>query len=127
MSSDLLDESRPDASERRRHPRFPAHQRLVGYLTSPRLPVHVRDVGLGGFCIETVEPLEPGVVQTVRFTTVDDWSAMLPARSLHCRPSVAADGTPRYATGFAFVDETKSLRTVQHLIEQVTSIKLYES
>jgi hypothetical protein len=125
--SDPLDEARPDASERRRHPRFPAHQRLVGYLTSPRLPVHVRDVGLGGFCVETVDPLEPGVVQTVRFTTADDWSAMLPARSLHCRPSVAADGTPRYATGFAFVDETKSLRTVQHLIEQVTSIKFYES
>src|SRR5579863_4263397 len=91
MASDPLDEARPDASERRRHPRFPAHQRLVGYLTSPRLPVHVRDVGLGGFCVETVDPLEPGVVQTVRFTTVDDWSAMLPARSLHCRPSVAAD------------------------------------
>ena len=127
MASDPLDEARPDASERRRHPRFPAHQRLVGYLTSPRLPVHVRDVGLGGFCVETVDPLEPDVVQTVRFTTVDDWSAMLPARSLHCRPSVAADGTPRYATGFAFVDETKSLRTVQHLIEQVTSIKLYET
>jgi hypothetical protein len=89
--------------------------------------VRVRDVGLGGFSVETVEPLDIGVVQTVRFTTVDDWSALLPARSMHCRPSVAADGSPRYATGFSFVDETKSLRTVQHLIEQVTSIKMYES
>jgi hypothetical protein len=116
-----------DDSERRRHPRFPAHERLVGHLTSPRLPVRVRDVGLGGFSVETVDPIETGVVQTVRFTTVDDWSALLPARSLHCRPSVASDGSPRYATGFAFVDEAKSLRTVQHLIEQVTSLKMYET
>jgi hypothetical protein len=116
-----------NGSERRRHQRFPAHERVVGHLTSPRLPVRVRDVGIGGFSVETVEPLDIGVTQTVRFTTVDDWSALLPARSLHCRPSVAADGTPRYATGFAFIDEAKSLRTVQHLIEQVTSMKLFES
>ncbi len=66
------------------------------------------------------------MVQTVRFTTIDDWSAVLPAKSLHCRPSIAADGTPRYATGFSFVDENKSRRTVEYLIEQVTSVKLFD-
>ncbi len=113
-------------SERRRFPRYPAHERVVGYLTAPRLPVRVRDIGLGGFSIETIDPLEAGVVQTVRFTTIDDWSAVLPAKSLHCRPSIAADGTPRYATGFSFVDENKSRRTVEYLIEQVTSVKLFD-
>jgi hypothetical protein len=114
--------------ERRRSPRFEVLGRVLGTLVSVDLPVRVRDVGLGGFSVETVEPLDTGVVHPVRFTAMDDWSAVLPATSLHCRPSVAPDGTPRYVTGFAFATQEAAgaARTIHDLITKVTSVRLFE-
>jgi hypothetical protein len=114
-------------SERRRHPRFGAAGRLAGHLLDQDLPVRVRDVGLGGFSIEIMAPLEPGVEHLVRFVSRDDWSTVLPARLSNCRPSCADDGSPLYVAGFAFLadDKPETKRTVQILIEKVTSVQLY--
>ena len=114
-------------SERRRHPRFGAAGRLAGHLLDHDLPVRVRDIGLGGFSIETMAPLEPGVEHRVRFVSRDDWSTVLAARISNCRPSCAEDGSPLYVAGFAFLadDRPETKRTVQILIEKVTSVQLY--
>ncbi len=117
----------PSFIERRRHPRFGVDGRLAGNLVDRDLPVRVRDIGLGGFSIETMAPLEPGIEHRVRFVSRDDWSAVLPARIANCRASCADDGSPRYVSGFAFLNGEKpeTRQTIQILIEKVTSVRLY--
>lgn len=114
--------------ERRQSPRFDALGRILGLLVAVDLPVRVRDVGLGGFSVETVEPLDVGGVLAVRFLTADDWVTDLQARSLHCRPSVATDGTPRYVTGFEFLrgQAADASGRVRELVAKVTSVELFD-
>lgn len=116
------------SEERRRTPRFEALGRLLGTLMPVDLPVRVRDVGLGGFSVETMEPIEAGDVHAVRFTAIDDWTAVLAAESLHCRPSVAADGSPRYVTGFSFVTEQvqDAAAIIRALVTKVTTAQIYD-
>ena len=82
---------------------------------------------MGGFSIETMAPLEAGVEHRVRFISRDDWSATLPATIANSRPSCADDGSPIYVSGFSFSaqDSPDVVRTVQILIEKVTSVQLY--
>jgi hypothetical protein len=103
--------------------------RVVGTLLSIDLPVRVRDVGFGGFAIETVDPVVPGQVHRVRLTTSDDWSAILDAQSLHCRPSCAADGSPRYVTGFSLItpEAPDTQRAIARVIESITSLQMYDA
>ena len=114
--------------DRRQSPRFEVLGRLLGTIVSFDLPVRVRDIGLGGFSVETVEPLDTGAVHPVRFTAIDDSVAVLPAQCLHCRPSVATDGSPRYVTGFAFDTDTApdTTQTITDLITKVTSVRLFD-
>ena len=122
-------ESRPmSQSERRRYPRFAASEKLAGHLLDADLPVRVRDIGLGGFSIETMEPLEAGTEHRVRFVSRDDWSTVLPATIANTRPSCADDGSPLFVSGFAFKkeDAPETKQTVQVLIEKVTSVRLYD-
>lgn len=113
--------------ERRKHPRFPTHGQLLGWVPAAQRPVAIRDIGFGGFATETVEPLPVGTVQSVRFTTKTDRSTVLQAKSLHSWPSCMQDGSPCYVTGFEFVvDPTDAQRDITMLIEQVTSIGLFD-
>lgn len=91
--------------------------------------MNVRDIGTGGFSIETMEPLEPGIEHRIRFVSRDDWSTVLPAKVSNCRPSCADDGSPLFVAGCAFLsdDKPETRRTVQILIEKVTSVQLYGS
>ena len=127
--SQVTSTSEPTGPDRRRYPRFDAAGRVVGMLLATKLPVRVRDVGFGGFAIETVDPIPSGEYQRVRLTTTDDWSTVLEAQSLHCRPSCAADGSPRYVTGFAFVSPTapETQRAVGRIIESITSLQIYDA
>ena len=114
-------------SERRRFPRFGAAGKLAALLVDQDLPVRVRDIGMGGFSVETMTPLETGVEHRVRFISRDDWSTTLPATIANSRPSCADDGSPLYVSGFSFSgqDSPEVMRTVQILIEKVTSVQLY--
>jgi hypothetical protein len=92
------------------------------------LPVRVRDIGLGGFSVETMQPLEAGGEHRVRFVSFDDYSATLPALVANCRPSCADDGAPLFVSGFAFLptDAPDTRRTVETLIEKAITVNLYE-
>ena len=116
-------------TERRRHPRFGAATKLAGHLLDQDLPVRVRDIGLGGFSIETVEPLEIGIEHRVRFVSHDDWSTVLLALCAYSRPSCLDDGSPIYVAGFSFTgeDRPETRQTIQILIEKVISVRLYET
>jgi hypothetical protein len=113
--------------ERRKHPRFAATGRLAGHLIEQDLPVRVRDIGLGGFSVETMAPLAAGGEYRVRFISEDDWSTVLPAKLANCRASCAEDGSPLYVAGFSFLDDKapETKRTVAVLVEKVTDVNLY--
>jgi len=111
--------------DRRESARFEVLGRVLGTIVAADLPVRVRDIGLGGFSIETVEPFDAGTEHNVRYPAMDDWSGVLPATSLHCRPSVAQDGTPRYVTGFAF-PAANAREAIVDLIAKVTSVRLFD-
>lgn len=115
-------------ADRRKFPRLPVRDRLLACLLESDRPVRIREIGFGGFATETVEPLPVKVVQKVRFTAKNDRTAELHARSLHCWPSCLNDGTPCYVTGFAFQpdEENEGRRIVKMLIEEVTSVGLYD-
>jgi len=117
-----------ESPERRRYPRFAASEKLAGHLLESDLPVRVRDIGMGGFSIETMEPLTAGTEHRVRFIARDDWSTVLPAKIANTRPSCADDGSPLFVSGFAFSsdDAPETQQTVQILIEKVTSVRLYD-
>lgn len=119
----------PTGPDRRRYPRFDATGRVVGTLLAIDLPVRVRDIGFGGFAIETVDPVTPGHVHKVRLTTVTDRSVVVEAKTLHCRPSCAPDGSPRYVTGLSFVspDSPETQRAVGAIIESVTSLQIHDA
>ena len=90
--------------------------------------MRVRDIGLGGFSIETVTPLETGGEHQIRFSATDAWSAVITALVANCRPSCADDGSPLFVSGLSFLpdDRPDSRRTVEILIEKVTSVQLYQ-
>ena len=111
-------------TDRRQHTRFLASDRLVGTLVAQDLPVRIRDVSSGGFSVETMEPVPTGATEPVRFTAADDWTAVLVATSLHCRPSVSTSGLPLFVTGFAFAEPEKVRPSIEMLLEKVTSVRL---
>ena len=113
--------------ERRKSPRLPVRGRLLACLLEADRPVRIREISLGGFATETVEPLPISVRHDVRFTARDDKSAVISAVSLHSWPSCLSDGTPCFVTGFEFRpdDPDKAQQTVRMLIEKVTAVGLY--
>jgi hypothetical protein len=117
----------PTPPNRRQSPRFDTLGRIVGHLPAVDLPVRIREIGFGGFSVETMEPLAAGGSHVVRFTARDDWSVELPARAVQCRPSCAPDGSPRFATGFAFEPHADSETAVKRMIETITSVRFFES
>jgi hypothetical protein len=119
----------PTGPDRRRYPRFDATGRVVGTLLTVDLPVRIRDIGFGGFAIETVDPVTPGQLHKVRLTTVDDRSVVVEAMTLHCRPSCAPDGSPRYVTGLSFTspESPETQRAVGLIIESVTSLQIHDA
>jgi hypothetical protein len=119
--------ARAREDERRVYPRFLVRNRLLGLFVATDRPVRIRDIGVGGFATETLEPLSTGTVEAVRLTTVADQSAVVRARGLHSWPSCGDDGLPCFVTGFSFVDldvpETR--RLVEALVGAVTSPALW--
>ena len=47
---------------RRKSPRFETLGRVLGHLIDADLPVRVREIGFGGFSIETIEPIPVDIV-----------------------------------------------------------------
>ncbi len=93
-------------------------------LVAQDLPVRIRDVSSGGFSVETMEPVPTGATEPVRFTAADDWTAILEAKSLHCRPSVSPNGLPLFVTGFVFADPDATAPSIVTLLEKVTSVRM---
>jgi hypothetical protein len=116
----------PTRPDRRASPRLDVNGRIQGELESLNLPVRVCEISLGGFSIETTDPVEPGL-QVMRFTQ-GPWSISLSAWSRHSRPFCGTDGEVRHVTGFEYADAQNpdTIQMIRALVERLTSVLLFE-
>jgi len=117
----------PDVVERRATPRLEVNGRIQGQLDESLMPVRVREIGLGGFSIESTAPIEDGL-HYVRFSANERWSISLSAWSRHSRPFCGTDGVVRHVTGFEFAaqDQPETRDLINALVERLTSVLMFE-
>jgi hypothetical protein len=96
--------------EKRRSPRVEVLGRLHGSVVALRMSVVVRDIGSGGFSIETSMPFPDRSVHQFRFSPADGPDVILSAESVHTLRVSPGDAAPRFLTGFAFACEDESSR-----------------
>jgi hypothetical protein len=95
--------------ERRRSTRLEVLGSLHGQLVPLRIALKIREVGFGGFSIETVFPLPVGAIHDFRFTLRNGSVVALSARVAHCRTDPRS--APRiYVIGLEFADDLASRR-----------------
>jgi hypothetical protein len=115
----------PEGSERRRSPRIDVNGRLRASVLVPAQDVVVRDLSLGGFLIEGDEAFAVDALHQFRVAGPnDEWTTILTARSVYCRPVEHPDGVTKYLTGFAFSfpHGREAWRCVHKLIDRETSV-----
>jgi hypothetical protein len=98
------------ASSRRRSPRAPVVVEIQGREVALDIAVRVRDVGLGGFAVESPLPFATGSKHTFQFWSSDGRTTMTTAECRHCTAEPPRHGQAVYVAGFAFI----SKRAGQH-------------
>ena len=81
----------------------------------------MRDLSLGGFSVESDEPLPSGV-HIVRIHEGERWSVTVTAESRHRQSSDLEDGRVRHVTGFEYADQSADTQqTLRILYERLAA------
>ena len=96
--------------ERRRAHRVEVLGQLHGHVVALKLPLVVRDIGSGGFSVETPVPFPIDSTHSFRFTTADGHEVRVKAESVRCLRVSPADAHPAYITGFEFVTSDRETK-----------------
>jgi PilZ domain len=114
--------------ERRRTPRIEILGQLYGEIVSVRTPITVREIGLGGFSVDTALALPVGAVHAFRLTPTEGAPVIVRARVVYSRAHEPAQDGTGYTSGLQFVDDSghHSRRSVASLIDQVTSVLSFD-
>ncbi len=96
-------------TDRRGGPRVEVLGSLHGQLVPLRVSVRVREIGFGGFSIESDVPLPLDAQQDFRFTLRQGNTVTIRARVVHCRGD-QRDDRMIYVVGLAFADELPARR-----------------
>ena len=108
-------------AERRQTPRLEVLDQLHGRLVALKVPLVVREIGPGGFSIESIVPFPPDSHHQFRFTAGTGDEIVAHAVVVHTRPA-GAGGTPaRYITGFVFGEGSETTRAAGRLLDAMTS------
>jgi hypothetical protein len=92
-----------------------------GTLVSLGMPVIVRDISLGGFSVESADPL-PGGLHIVRLQADERWSVTVTAASRHQRSTRSPDGSVRHVMGFEYEDQNADTQqTLRVLFERLAA------
>jgi hypothetical protein len=99
-----------------------------GQLVPMSVPLLVRNLGSGGFGVESAIDFPLDAVHRFRFTTPDGLEVIVSATARHCRPLKSSSGAPRFAAGFEFVEDGSSASddTVERLLEAATSVITFQ-
>jgi hypothetical protein len=92
----------------RRTPRIDVRHRLRARLVTLDRPVVMRDFSLGGFAVESDEPIPQGT-HIVRIQEGERWSVTVTAASRHGQTS--EDGT-RHVMGFQISDQSEDTKQI---------------
>ena len=107
--------------ELRRTPRIDVRTRLRGHLVLMDKPVIMRDFSLGGFSVESDEPLPTGT-HIVRIHEGERWSVTVTAESRHRQSSDLEDGNVRHVMGFEYSDQSPDTQqTIRVLFERLVA------
>jgi hypothetical protein len=109
--------------ERRETPRVLALGRLHGHVPGIRVPVHVRELSMGGFSVASARTFEIDDVHDVMLSLRDAKPVTLRSRVVYCRPEPVEHGEPVFVTGFALLDDESAevVEALGTLIDAVTS------
>lgn len=108
---------------RRRFPRIEVLGVVEGQRVPLDVPMQVRDLSQGGFSAESAVPFPPGTQHVFRFTALNRNEVSLKATVVHCRLARAdADGHYTYITGFEFLADEKSDKSIATIIDALASV-----
>ncbi len=108
-------------SELRRSPRIDVRERLRGHLVTLDRPVRLRDFSLGGFSVESDDPIPAGT-HIVRIQEAERWSVTVTAASRHRQSSDRDDGSIRHVMGFEYADQSADTQqTIRVLFERLAA------
>ena len=115
-------------TERRAACRLEVLDQLNGQLVSMNVPILVRELGAGGFSIESNVPFPIGAHHQFRFTTAAGLAIILEAAVVHSQPTRPAHGWKRYVTGFSFVHDAihDTARDIDILLDAMTAVLQFE-
>ena len=81
----------------------------------------MRDFSLGGFAVESDEPIPPGT-HIVRIQEGERWSVTVTAASRHEQTVEKADGPAKYVMGFEISDQSADTQqTIRVLFERLAA------
>jgi hypothetical protein len=110
--------------ERRHAPRLEVLDQLHGRLVSLNVSLVVRELGAGGFSVESTVPFPPGARHRFRFRIAGGGEVIVDAVGVHSRSIRASDDEDRYITGFAFCQDgnPEAARAVATLLNAMNSV-----
>lgn len=111
-------------AERRHAPRLEVLEQLHGQLVSVNVPLVVRELGTGGFSVESSVPFPPGARHRFRFTIAGSGEVLIDAIAAHSRSARVTRGPDRYISGFTFWDDgnPETARAIDVLLDAITSV-----
>ncbi len=112
--------------EGRRTPRLQVSGQIRGHLVALDQPVHVTEIGLEGFRIESGVELAAGDVHEFRFSLRDGSVVFARAIVVHTHRHSTGAGGVVHVAGLAFLDETWRGRSTGDLIDDITSSISFE-
>jgi hypothetical protein len=128
MSESEFLRSTARAQSRRRGPRIEVLGQFHGQFVPTELPLLIRNLGAGGFGIESSIAFPVGTVQKFRFTTVSGIAIVVSAEVKHCHAVQGGDAPDRYRAGLSFVHEPGgvTVRAIEELLNAATSTLMFQ-
>jgi hypothetical protein len=92
----------------RRSRRLDVGSLVGGRLVPSGAPIKIRDIGFGGFAIETSAAIRVGSIVDIRLTSKDGSTFLLKAAVVHSREVSSTTGPLVYVSGLEFADTQAS-------------------
>jgi hypothetical protein len=109
-------------ASRRRTPRFEVTDDISVTLDHGAVPVRLRDIGLGGFGLESAGGFAARSRHTARFTDSGGLDVTILAEAVHSRRAAADKHGERWMTGFTYIiDDAAAVKSVEAVLDRATS------
>ena len=109
--------------ERRRSPRLDALGQVHVHIATCPVPASLREIGPGGFSVETTTPFPPGQTHEFHFGLDDGSQIHVRASSVHCALTKIVAGMPVHLNGFEFVQRDADVREeIDAFVDRITAM-----